>query len=54
MKLIILLFAMLFGFSASVKKSADDMKAISARIELNHYQNYPNMLPEVQVVAYRK
>jgi len=51
MKLIILLFAMLFGFGASVKKSADDIKVISTQMELNHYKNYPNLLPEVEVVA---
>ncbi|MBF9252962.1 hypothetical protein I2I11_06640 [Pontibacter sp. 172403-2] len=51
MKLIILLFAMLFGFGASVKKSADDIKVLSSRIEMNHYKNYPNLLPEVEIVT---
>jgi len=51
MKLIILLFAMLFGFGASVKKSADDIKVLSAQHELNQYKKYPNLLPEVEIVT---
>lgn len=53
MKVIILLFAMLFGFGATVKKSADDIKVSSAKQELNRYKTYPNLLPEVEIVATR-
>ncbi|MCC9135814.1 hypothetical protein ACFSKU_17470 [Pontibacter silvestris] len=51
MKIIILLFAMLFGFGATVKNSVDEVKEISARHELNQYKHLPNMLPEVEIVA---
>ena len=51
MKIIVLLFAFLFGFGATVKKSADDMKAMQERAELNEYKSYPNLLPEVEIVA---
>jgi len=54
MKLIILLFAMLLGFGASMKKTTDDIKAISATHELNQYRTYPNLLPEVEIVATRQ
>ncbi|MCJ8165427.1 hypothetical protein MKJ04_11285 [Pontibacter sp. E15-1] len=53
MKIIILLFAFAFGFGASVKKSADDLKEIAERNEIREYQQYPNMLPEVEIVAER-
>ena len=51
MKIIVLLFAFLFGFGATVKKSADDMKKMQQRAELNEYKTYPNLLPEVEIVA---
>ncbi|WP_439880032.1 hypothetical protein ACSX1A_12780 [Pontibacter sp. MBLB2868] len=51
MKIIILLFAFVFGFGATVKKSADDMKKIQTRTEINEYKDYPNLLPEVEIVA---
>ncbi|PRY14866.1 hypothetical protein CLV24_103103 [Pontibacter ummariensis] len=51
MKIIVLLFAMLFGLGANVKKSADDLKEISKRNEMKAYQNLPNLLPEVEIVA---
>ena len=54
MKIIVLLFAFLFGFGATVKKSADDMKAMQERAELNEYKTYPNLLPEVEIVAEKK
>lgn len=54
MKLIILLFAMLFGFGTVVKKTADDIKVAGATQELNQYKAYPNLLPEVEIVATRK
>jgi hypothetical protein len=53
MKIIILLSAIMFGFGANVKKSADDLREISKRQELNQYK-YANMLPMVEVVAERK
>ena len=51
MKLIILLIAIVLGFGATVKKSVDDVKAISFKYELNKYRTYPNLLPEVKIVA---
>lgn len=58
MKIIILLFAFTFGIGANVKKSADDLKGISLRSEMKQkqnevkrYQQYPNLLPEVEIVA---
>ncbi|RAU84370.1 hypothetical protein [Pontibacter arcticus] len=53
MKLIILLLSLVTGFGATVKKSSDDMKALKAKIELNQYSQYPNLLPVVEVVAPR-
>jgi uncharacterized membrane protein len=53
MKIIILLFVFIFGFGATVKKSAEDLKELQARAELNQYQDYPNLLPEVEIVAER-
>ena len=54
MKILILLFAFILGFGASVKKSSDDLKEIKERTEINEYKSYPNLLPEVQIVATRK
>ncbi|GAB3200352.1 hypothetical protein ABID22_003567 [Pontibacter aydingkolensis] len=54
MKIVILLFAFLFGFGATVKKSASDQEKIQQRAELNEYKSYPNLLPEVEIVAERK
>jgi hypothetical protein len=54
MKIIILLFAFVFGFGATVKKSSDDLREIKSRIEINDYRNYPNLLPEVKIVASKK
>ncbi|MHA6249490.1 hypothetical protein ACXYMU_16220 [Pontibacter sp. CAU 1760] len=51
MKIIILLFAFSFGIGASVKKSADDLKEIAERNEMKSLQVYPNLLPEVEIVA---
>ncbi|WP_242926146.1 hypothetical protein [Pontibacter vulgaris] len=53
MKLIILLFALVLGFGATIKRSASDLKEISQRTEINAYKNYPNLLPEVEIVAHR-
>ncbi|MFD2514144.1 hypothetical protein ACFSRY_09725 [Pontibacter locisalis] len=51
MKIIILLIAILLGFGATLKKSAADQKEISARVETQSYQSYPNLLPEVKITA---
>ncbi|WP_157593720.1 hypothetical protein [Pontibacter actiniarum] len=51
MKIVILILAMMSGMGASIKKSADDMKKIKAHHELNEYKSYPNLLPEVEIVA---
>lgn len=51
MKLIILLLALVSGFGATVKKSADDLKELNQRKELNEYKHYPNLLPVVEIVA---
>ncbi|GAB3541611.1 hypothetical protein GCM10027443_41150 [Pontibacter brevis] len=58
MKIIILLFAFAFGMGANFKKSANDLREISTRNEMNQnqrelkrYQHYPNLLPEVEVIA---
>ena len=54
MKIVILLFALIFGFGANFKNTAKDLKEISERHELNAaYKKYPNMLPVVDVVAPR-
>lgn len=53
MKLIILLFAIVLAFGATVKKSASDMKEISTRKVLNEYKNHGNMLPVVEITAVR-
>jgi hypothetical protein len=53
MKIILLLSAFMFGFGANVKKSADDMREMSKRNELNQYK-HTNMLPMVEVVAERQ
>ncbi|MDX5422631.1 MAG: hypothetical protein LPK07_01525 [Hymenobacteraceae bacterium] len=53
MKIIILLFALVFGFGATVKRTASDMKEMSSRMELNEYKHHPNLLPEVEIVAGR-
>ncbi|WP_242921963.1 hypothetical protein [Pontibacter liquoris] len=51
MKLIILLIVIILGFGATVKRSASDLKEISMKHELSKYSNYPNLLPEVKIVA---
>ena len=54
MKIIILLIALILGFGATCKKTADDLKEISIQHELNAANHeYPNMLPLVEVVAPR-
>lgn len=54
MKIVILLLALLFGFGATCKKTANDLKEITIQHELNAaYKQYPNMLPVVNVVTPR-
>ncbi|MDX5422365.1 MAG: hypothetical protein LPK14_08940 [Hymenobacteraceae bacterium] len=53
MKIIILLFAFVFGFGATVKRTASEMEEMNKRMELNEYKHHPNMLPEVEIVAER-
>ncbi|WP_439880662.1 hypothetical protein ACSX1A_16085 [Pontibacter sp. MBLB2868] len=53
MKIIILLLAFVFGFGATVKRSSDDIKKIKTRTEINQYKTYPNLLPEVEIVAHK-
>lgn len=54
MKIVIVILAMMTGMGASIKKSASDMKQIQARHELRSYETYPNLLPEVEIVATQK
>ena len=55
MKIIILLFALVIGFGATCKKTADDIKVTAAKYKLQQEQkelrSYPNLLPEVLIVA---
>ncbi|WP_158607172.1 hypothetical protein [Pontibacter oryzae] len=51
MKIVILILAFMSGVGASIKKSASDIEKIKAHHELNEYQKYPNLLPEVEIVA---
>ncbi|WP_158607173.1 hypothetical protein [Pontibacter oryzae] len=53
MKIVILIFLFAIGVGASVKKSAEDIKEISVRQELNQLKSLPNLLPEVEIVAPR-
>ncbi|SIT88430.1 hypothetical protein [Pontibacter indicus] len=55
MKIIILLFAIVLGFGAATKKTSSDMRESAAKHKLQQEQrelrNYPNLLPEVLIVA---
>lgn len=51
MKIVILLFAFVASMGANIHKSAKDVKEINARQELSQYKAYPNLLPEVEIVA---
>ena len=54
MKLVMLLLAMLLMFAGILKKTADDVQEIAVRTEMKQYmQQYPNLLPEFEVVAKR-
>lgn len=57
MKILILLFAIMLGFGATCKKTADDVRVTAAKYkhqqELKELRSYPNLLPEVVVVAPR-
>ncbi|CAM3382884.1 hypothetical protein POKO110462_00140 [Pontibacter korlensis] len=51
MKIVILILAIFLAVGATIKKSASDIKEVSARLELNEYKSHPNLLPVVEVVA---
>ncbi|PVY39955.1 hypothetical protein [Pontibacter virosus] len=55
MKIIILLFAIVLGFGATGKKTANDIEVAAAKHKLQQEQrelrSYPNLLPEVLIVA---
>ncbi|GHA65706.1 hypothetical protein [Pontibacter akesuensis] len=51
MKIVILIFACMAGMSASIQKSAKDVQEIQSRHELREYKAYPNLLPQVEIVA---
>ncbi|WP_299760155.1 hypothetical protein [uncultured Pontibacter sp.] len=51
MKIVILILAMMTGMGASIKQSAKEMEQVKKRLELNEYKSYPNLLPEVEIVA---
>ncbi|WP_461489084.1 hypothetical protein [Pontibacter sp. HJ8] len=57
MKIIILLFALVIGFGATCKKTADDVNTTASKYkkqqELREFRTYPNLLPEVMVLAPR-
>ncbi|GAB3202899.1 hypothetical protein ABID22_001129 [Pontibacter aydingkolensis] len=53
MKIVILIFVLLFSFGASVKKQAKDIKELKVRAELNEFRTYPNLLPVVEIVSSR-
>lgn len=55
MKIVILLFAIVLGFGATCKKTASDIQVTAAKYKLQQEQkelrSYPNLLPEVLIVA---
>ncbi|WP_181163647.1 hypothetical protein [Pontibacter mangrovi] len=51
MKIVILILAIMTGMGASIKKSATEQKEVQKRLELNEYKSYPNLLPEVEIIA---
>ena len=53
MKLIVLLLAIILCIGAACKDTADKVKQISERFELDAYRNHPNMLPVVEITAPR-
>lgn len=53
MKLIILLLAIVLGFGAIGKKTVDDVNAIKSQNEILKLKIYPNLLPEVNIIAPR-
>ena len=57
MKIIVLLLALVLGFGATCKKTADDIKLSAAKHKVQQEQrelrNYPNLLPEVLVTVPR-
>lgn len=53
MKVIVLLLAFVICLGAAFKNTADSVKAVSHRFELASYQDYPNLLPVVEISASR-
>ncbi len=52
MKIVILILALVLGFGATCKKTANDLKKISIQHELNNiYREHPNVLPVVVIIA---
>ncbi|WP_018476208.1 hypothetical protein [Pontibacter roseus] len=57
MKILVLLFAIVLGFGATCKKTADDVSVTAIKYkhqqELKEFSQQPNLLPEVVIVAPR-
>jgi hypothetical protein len=57
MKIILLLFAIVLGFGAICKKTADDVKITASKYkqqqEMKELRSHPNLLPEVLVIVPR-
>ncbi|PKV67362.1 hypothetical protein [Pontibacter ramchanderi] len=55
MKIILLLLALFLGFGATYKKAANDMHVAATKhkqqMEQRELRSYPNLLPEVLIVA---
>ncbi len=53
MRIVVLLAALIVAFVLGAKEYIDDAQKLKAQQELNEVEHYPNLLPEVEVVAYR-
>ena len=57
MKIIVLLLALVLGFGATCKKTAEDINLSATKHKMQQEQrelrSYPNLLPEVLIVAPR-
>jgi len=51
MKIIVLLLALFVAFGFAVKQAAQSMKEIAIEQEIKQLDQYPNLLPVVEVVA---
>ena len=51
MKIIVLLLALFVAFGFAVKQAAENMKEIAIEQEIKQLENYPNVLPVVEVLA---